>query len=276
MNRINRIFLILASAAAFSAQATELAETVAAPAVTVDQQTVFTSTKPQSKGVRSFAEFSTRQTPCRVIASGWRAPDIPELRKVFTAAGMNVTTDEKAECQIQVSGSVTMQNMDGSAVASVNAEFLLANRHKVPNVPAAISETDLLEAAKKVSEGASATDYELAARAGLAASGTGGGIAGVVAVGAISVISSVVSAKTAAPGVATIDAMITAKGGFLPPALGLKVYAASTQEEMPATLIRAAVKRFVDEIEQKELADKKEAGLLPAEVQPGAEKEQEE
>lgn len=106
----------------------------------------------------------------------------------------------------------------------------------------------------------SAGEFGTLAQAGGMLAGTSGLVAG----GLLSVLADValgVSSRNRTPaGVASIRADL-ASGGFLPAALGLDVYAASSKKEYPADLLRAAVKRFVEEVAKKEAEAKKEAGV---------------
>lgn len=236
------------------------------------QAEVVTSVKKYSSGLRSFHEFSTEQTPCFIKAPGLNPDDIPQLRKLFVEAGMNVVDDKEAPCKVFVDGYVTISNGDGKPVTPVKAEFLLQNQDKVSDIgPAIQAAGDADNAASKasgISGSIAAADIDTLSKAGNMLGGSGGSIAA-VAIGALADIAVGIAARNKTPeGVAYINAQ-TSFGEFLPAVLGLNVYAAANTKENPAVLIKAAVDRYVKELKQQEMKDKESAAQKTASSQTG-------
>lgn len=233
---------------------------------------IATHVKKAASGVRSFKDFSLKETPCFIRAPGLGSPDSPELRRLFSEAGINVTTDKDAKCNIVVSGFVTMQNGDSKPVTPANAELLLNNRNSVIEVGPALAATDV--SLNKAPGNVNLMDGALSAgavsnleRAGNAFGGASGSTTAIVAALLIDVTAGITARNSTPPGVANIsvNAMV---GHFLPASLGLNVYAAATTKESPAVLLNAAVERFVEELRKevdkdvsKDLEEKTKASM---------------
>lgn len=215
----------------------------------------------------SLNEFSTTETPCFVKAPGWNPDDIPQLRKLFAEAGMNVDADKNATCHIMVRGYVTISNGEDKPVTPVNAEYLLQNQDKPIEVGPALSVTDTNAAgaasdASGMIQSVSASDIEVLSRAGNMVAGTTGSVIAVVAAALVDVATGIAARNKTKDGVASITASVYHRNGngfFKTTEVSMEIYAASTTKETPAALIRAAVNRFVHELQLREQADKKKA-----------------
>jgi hypothetical protein len=222
---------------------------------------VFTYAKRLTHGIGSYNGFSTTKTPCFIKAPGLNPDDIPQLRKLFADAGMNVVTDKDAACMITVTGYVTMPRGDGKPVMPVDAEFILRNQDVIIDVGPALSESD--SSAKAASDASgingsiSAADIDSSMRAGNLFGGSQGSIIAAVVVSLVDVVSAISARNKTKDGVAMIRVTNTFGRGLFPAALGLEIYAASTTKENPSALIRAAVNRFVHELQLKEQEDNK-------------------
>jgi hypothetical protein len=223
---------------------------------------VFTYAKRYAHGIGSFKEFSTKETPCFVKAPGLNPDDIPQLRKLFAEAGMNAVADKDAPCKIMVEGYVTMPNGEGKPITPVNAEFILQNQDKIIDVGPALSATDTgagkaASDASGIDRSISAADIETSMRAGNLFAGSQGSIIATVVASLADVVSGISARNKTKDGVAMIRVSNSFGRGLFPAALGLEIYAASTTKENPSVLIRAAVNRFVHELQLKEQEDKK-------------------
>lgn len=233
---------------------------------------IATSAKKTTTSLLSFKDFSVSQTPCYITSEGMVKKDIPGLRRLFAEAGVNVTTDKDAKCSIIVSGYVTMSKPESDRVVPINAEFLIANRDAVGTVPPAIAGTNdtaegAADNAKYMVNATSVGDIENAFRAGNMLGGSGAGIAAGIAVSTLDIIAGVSARHKTTPGLASIRASLSMKPGiFLVASHGMDVYAASTREEKPEDLLRAAVRRFVSEFQAVVAASNGEPASPPENV----------
>jgi hypothetical protein len=236
---------------------------------------ISTSAKKTANSLLSFKDFSISQTPCYIRSEGMIEKDIPGLRSLFAEAGINVTPDKAAKCSIMVSGYVTMSKPESDRVVPTNAEFLIANRDTVGTVPPAIAGTNdtaegTADKAKYMVNATSVGDIENAFRAGNMLGGSGAGIAAGIAVSTLDIIAGVSARHKTTPGLASIRASLSMKPGiFLVASHGMDVYAASTREEKPEDLLRAAVRRFVDEFRAVVAASNGEPASHPENVAAG-------
>jgi|GEM_PF-4329619 hypothetical protein len=213
----------------------------------------------------SIVDFSVTRSPCYVKAPGLNPDDVPQLRKLFTEAGMNVVADKSAPCQIMVDGYVTMPNGEGKPVTAVKAEWLLQNQDKVVEVGPALSASDAgadkaASDASGMGQVVSTADIEVVSRAGGMIGGNQGSIVATAIAALADVAMGIASRNKTKDGVAEIYAQTYyGEGLFKKAVASMKIFAASTTKENPATLIKAAVNRYVQELQLKEQEDKKKA-----------------
>ncbi len=219
----------------------------------------------------SFAGFSTKDTPCFVreptmFGNGGASP----LGPAFTEAGMNVTKDDSAPCEIDYRGFVSIHlNVDeDSKVVNRGVDWFYQypeGQDKIPMAGPAIL-GDSAAAIEKLNAGANAkadtaksiSDNTKGEQIGshlgaVLTSGIGWTLGGAV-LGSLFDPSK--PDKTA--GIGHIKATITFKNGKDKPShMEIEVNSASTTKERPVDLLRAVVKRLVVEIQAKEDALKK-------------------
>ena len=183
------------------------------------------------------------------------------LVALFEEGGLTVSSEKNVDCTIVVGGTVTMVlNKDNPTfISQILAEWIVNNRDVGPDAEAALQSTSLAQEAS----GQNKADGVLGETAGASVGATFGlaGAAGGALLGTL-----FDEKKKGLPaGVAQIGADLKFKDAQgKTHATDVIVYAASTTNERPVDLLRAAVKRVVTEIQaQPEAADNASASAQP-------------
>ena len=211
----------------------------------------------------SFAGLS-KDTPCFVreptlFGHGGASPLYP----AFMEAGMNVTKDDSASCEVDYRGFVSrhLTDEDSSNVVTTPVDLFYQYpeiQDKLPMVgPALQGDGAVLD---KVAGDAVASTKPQSATGESTGAALGGSLlknVGAAAGGAI--LGSLFDSKKQSPaGIGHISATITFKNGKDKPShMEIEVNSASTTKERAVDLLRAVVKRLVVEIQAKEDALKK-------------------
>jgi len=181
---------------------------------------------------------------------------VSPLSGLFADGGLTVASDTKASCSIVVGGEVTLiLNKDNPTfISPILADWIMKNPNAAPEADAAISDKSSDQLANHANE-ANKLKGTVGETAGAAVGVTFGlaGAAGGAMLGALFDEKK----KQMPAGVASIYADLKFKdANGKVSKMDVVVHAASTTKERPADLLRAAVKRVVAEIQNKDEAIK--------------------